>query len=360
MFKDVIKKYFNEKNILSIKEYGRGHINKTYLITFPEKKYILQQINSTVFKNPWGVMKNIEMVTEHLKRKAIFEGKNPNRVVLNIIRTVQNQDIVTIGSNFFRCYEFIEGGKTFEEVSSPEIYYEVGRAVGEFQRLLMDFPIETLFETIPDFHNTPKRFNDFKEIVEIDPANRVESCQPEIDFIYKRENVMSIITDMLEDKTIPYRVTHNDTKLNNVMICEHNQKSLCLIDFDTVMPGSVLYDYGDALRIGASLAAEDETDLDKVKIDFNLFESFTKGFLSEAKDILNEAELENLVNGYKIIALELGMRFLHDHIAGDHYFRVHRINHNLERARNQLRLVEEIEKNQEKLEKIVLKHIKIS
>lgn len=357
MIDTVIKQYFNKNNIESIECYGNGHINKTFLVTLKYKKYILQEINTTVFKNPWGVMRNIEAVTKHLKKKAVYEGKDPNRAVLNVVYTKDDKEIIEIDDHYFRCYEFIEKAVSFERIDRKGLFYETGKAVGEFQKLLMDFDSNSLYESIRDFHNTPKRFIAFENTLIKDEYNRRKDCEKEIQFILERKDVSGIIIKLLDEKKIPLRVTHNDTKLNNVMFDEDSLESLCLIDLDTVMPGSVLFDYGDALRIGASNALEDEENLDLVTINLDLFEEFSRGFLEETCDILNEEEINNLINGYRVITLECGMRFLTDYLNGDKYFRIKKENHNLIRARNQLKLVEEIEKNTDKMSEIIKKII---
>lgn len=355
MIDAIIKQYFNPSKVESIEPYGNGHINNTFLITFPEKKYILQEINKTVFNNPARVMKNIEAVTRHLKKKAIYEGKNPNRAVLNVVYTLDNKEIVCYKEHYYRCYEYIEDATTYEQVENNEMFYEMGKVVGEFQKLLMDFDSSVLSAPIKNFHNTPKRFETFLKICKKDAYKRAQSCENEIDFVLNREEKMSVITELLDYNLIPLRVTHNDTKLNNIMFDSKTKKALCLIDLDTVMPGSILYDYGDGLRLGASTALEDEENLDLVDVNLELFEAYTRGFLEEAKEILNQYEIDNLLNGYYILTLECGMRFLTDYLNNDQYFKISKKDHNLIRAKNQFKLVLEIENKEKELKNIINK-----
>lgn len=362
--KDVIKEFFDPEKVKSIAKYGTGHINYTYIVEFSDVRYILQMINTTVFENPFGVMHNIEYVTKHIRSNIIYEGKNPHKTVLNTVLTRYNQlmAIVPVGDvdEYWRCFEFIEGGKTYDKIESPAMFLEVGRVVGGFQKLLQGFHTRIIVDNIKCFHDTPYRYNKFLDTCKIDRFDRVKECKKEIEFINNHKDIIGIITSKLASHEIPRRVTHNDTKLSNVMIDEKTGKGLCLIDFDTVMKGSLLYDYGDALRLGASNALEDEVDLKKVTINLKLFEAFTRGFLEEIKPIITDSEIDNLYYGYIIITLEVGMRFLDDYLNGDTYFRIdpNRPKHNLERAKNQLKLVEDIEKNHISIQKIIDKLLK--
>ena len=363
----VCKEFFNTSNIVEIRELGGGHINETYEVLFKDYRYVLQQLNSKVFFSPLGVMNNIRLVTDHIKKKVVYEGKNPKRAVLTLIKTRYDQDIAIVDDEYWRCVEYIDGGVGYDLVPNSKIFYEVGRAVGNFQNLLSDFHTRIIDDPIKHFHNTPKRFQSFSRVLKVDEFDRVKECLEEINFIKERESILNVITSRLEDKSIPRRVTHNDTKSSNVMIDEKTGEYLCLIDFDTVMKGSLVYDYGDALRFGASTALEDEVDLNKVGINLEYFEAFTEGFLLEMKpDLLNgkqydkpisKEEIELLYEGYHIITLELGMRFLQDYLMGDKYIRgkEDRPKHNVERARNQLKLVKEIEANEKVLKEIINK-----
>ena len=361
----VCKEFFNVEKIIEIRELGGGHINETYEVIFKDYRYVLQQLNSVVFFSPLGVMNNIRLVTDHIKKKVVYEGKNPKRAVLTLIKTRFDQDIAIVDNEYWRCVEYIDGGVGYDLVPDAKTFYEVGRAVGNFQNLLSDFHTRLIDDPIKNFHDTPKRYENFLRVIKVDEFSRVSECEEEINYIKQREYTLNVITSKLEDKSIPRRVTHNDTKSSNVMIDEKTGEYLCLIDFDTVMKGSLVYDYGDALRFGASTALEDETDLNKVGINFEYFEAFTEGFLLEMKpDItsgkvyekpISKEEINLLYEGYYIITLELAMRFLEDYLMGDIYFRIKegRPKHNLERARNQLKLVNEIEKNEKKLKDII-------
>lgn len=290
-------------------------------------------------------MKNIELVTEYIK-------KNKNEYTLEIVKNKRRKKLVVINGDYWRCYKCIDCGKTYEKLINKESYFEVGRAVGRFSKILIDFPLHKLKYTISDFHNTRKRYDKLFVALEKADEKKKKECQKEILFIKERENIVDIINEKLGSKDIPLRVTHNDTKLNNVMLDE-NGKAICMIDLDTVMPGSLLFDYGDAIRTGIAKALEDEKDLRKVKIDKELFLYFTKGFLSETNDILTDYEKEMLVTSAKVITFECGIRFLTDYLENDVYFKTDYEKHNLVRAKNQFKLVKEIEKNEKVLEKML-------
>lgn len=350
----IFRQYSFGNDIKSIDSFGHGHINKTYLaITGNGEKYILQRINQDVFKKPKEVMKNIELITKYIRGQVIKEGGDPSRAALEIIPTVNNKTYAVVDNFYWRCYRYVCGARTYEIIEEPEMFYEVGKAVGVFQRQLDGFPIEKLHITIPDFHNTPVRFERFLRATYTDINDVGLEAFNEVKFIIDRKDIMGVITGMLDRGEIPLRVTHNDTKLNNIMIDENTKRAICVIDLDTVMPGSVLYDFGDAIRVGASTAVEDEPDLSKVKLDKKLFSLFSRGFLEETHELLNEKEIEHLVEGARIITLECGMRFLTDYFEGNNYFSISYQKHNLVRARAQLKLVQEIEENYDKLQEII-------
>ncbi|MGD9604880.1 MAG: phosphotransferase enzyme family protein [Bacilli bacterium] len=352
----VLEMYEFGRRAVKMIPFGNGHINKTYIvITNNDEKYILQKLNTVVFKKPREVMNNIELVTNYIREIVKKENDDYSRAVLEIIPSVNAKSYVHIDDMFWRCYRFVSGAKTYEIVENPELFYEVGKAIGTFQKQLMDFPIEKLAITIPNFHNTPIRFRRFKEVVNEDPKRRALEVFNEIKFLYNREEDVSNITKYLDSGEIKTRVTHNDTKLNNVMIDENTNKAICVVDLDTVMPGSVLFDFGDAIRVGASTALEDEKDLSKVSLNQVLFEAFSRGFLEKAYDILTEKEIENLVESARIITLECGMRFLTDYLEGDVYFSTHYETHNLDRAKTQFKLVQEIEDHYDELQIIIQK-----
>ena len=355
----VLSEYFKIDNILDVRPYGNGHINNTYLVEFSTCKYIIQKINDEVFPNPFAVMNNIGLVTEHIRKNVIFNGQDSRTCVLTTILTKYGQNMAIVNDEYWRCTRFIEEGVTYDHTDNPEIFAEAGRAVGMFHRHLDNFQARLLVDTIKHFHNTPYRYNTFLDVIKIDRVERVKKCETEINFINERKDKIGIITKLLHERKIPKRVTHNDTKLNNIMIDKKTHKALALIDLDTVMKGSLLYDYGDALRCGASTKEEDSTDLDNVTINFEFFKAFTKGYLQEVKGIIVDDEIKHLVYSYFLMCFEVGLRFLTDYIDGDRYFRLNgeqkqkRPNINLERAKNQLKLASEVEKHYGKLTDIV-------
>ena len=349
----VAKEFVNVDMIQDITELKGGHINSTYLIKMPEAQYILQQINNNVFVSPFGMMHNIKQITEHIRKKVIYEGKNPNRCVLNIVNTIYDQPLCVRDNEYWRCMQYIDNSTAYDHIESPEMFQEVGRVVGEFQNLLEGFHTRILDETIPHFHDTPFRYKHFLNTVKIDPCDRVKDVKPEIDFIKSNRMVYPTIVNWIDNHVIPRRVTHNDTKPSNVLIDDATGKALCLIDLDTVMRGSLLYDYGDALRIGCSTAPEDESDLSKVTIDLNMFEHFTRGFLESIKNTITKEEVQGLFIGFKIITCEIAMRFLDDYIDGDHYFKIAYSDHNLVRARCQIQMVKELDKKEKEIHAII-------
>ncbi len=334
--------------------YGNGHINDTYIV-HSKPNYILQRINKRVFTNPPAVMENIQGVTEFLRKKIEASGGDPERETLNLIYTTDGKPYyLHTDGEYYRVYKFIDRAKSYDAVENPMQLYHAAKAFGKFQNMLADYPAEKLHETIVDFHNTKVRFANFKKAVDDNLAGRADEVQPEIKFVLDREADCSVIVDALANGTIPLRVTHNDTKLNNVMLDEVTGEGVCVIDLDTVMPGSLLYDYGDALRFGGSSGAEDEPDLSKIWFDIEKFEYFTRGFIEELPSITN-AELALLPFSIKLMTYECGSRFLADYLNGDIYFKTHYPNHNLDRCRTQFKLVADIESKMDELNAIVHK-----
>lgn len=341
-----------------IEELLSGNINNTYHLVYyddgVERHYTLQHVNGYVFKDPAIVMHNIEKVTAHLKASLIADGIDPHRRVLDIIPTKTNDTMFRDrDGSYWRAYTFVDNATAYDKVRKPEHFYEAGRGFGEFQRRLCDFPTDELYDTIPDFHNTTKRFYAFVQSVANDQAGRVAELEEEIEFFFEHRKMMNEIVKKLTSGELAWRVTHNDTKINNVMIDNTTDKAICVIDLDTVMAGSSLYDYGDAIRYGASTAAEDEADLDKISLDMELFTLFTKGFLSETNGFLPKEELRLLPLGIKVITCELAMRFLMDYIDGDLYFKVRSPDHNLIRARAQMKLLTDIESKYDQMLEII-------
>ncbi len=333
--------------------FGNGHINRTYLVASTPRT-LLQHINTAVFTDPDGVMQNICRVTAHLRNKILAEGGDPDRETMTVIPTTDGALYYrTPEGDCYRLYTLVEGTVSPEDVDTPEALSEAARAFGHFQKMLADFPSEELVETIPQFHDTPNRFRQLEEAIAANRANRVISSAAEIDFARKHAKYATKITDAIANGSVPLRVTHNDTKSNNVLLDRETLKAVCVVDLDTVMPGSLLYDFGDALRFGASTGAEDEVDLSKIHFDLTKFEAFTRAFLAEVGSTMTPAERELLPMSVLLMTLECGSRFLADHLNGDVYFQIHRENHNLDRCRTQFKLVAEIEAALPEMKRIV-------
>lgn len=351
-----------EGKLLFWEPYGNGHINDTFLLTYElplgeKKRYILQRLNLVVFKRPDELMKNVVSVTEYLRQMIIRQGGDPDRETLRVIKTREGGNYFQDRcGNCFRVFSFIEDSICLQQVENKDDFYACGAAFGNFQRMLADYPVADLYETIPDFHNTPSRFRDFQKAVEEDLLGRAALVQAEIDFALEREKETSELTDLIKEGKLPLRVTHNDTKLDNILFDKESKKALCIIDLDTVMPGSSLYDFGDSIRFGASTGAEDEKDLSKVELDLSLFEAFTRGYLVGSGGSLTQKEIEMLPMGAKLMTYECGIRFLADYLQGDVYFKIQREGHNLDRARTQFKLVAEMEEKWTQMNDIVRKY----
>ena len=337
---DIINTFKLEGQPVKSIPFGSGHINQTWLVeTDHPHRYILQKVNTGVFPNGAGLMNNIILVTDHLRKK----DPDP-RHVLTLVPTKDGQLYISKGENeLWRVYEFVTGGISLDRAETPEDFRLSGLAFGGFQRQMADFPAEKLVEVIPGFHDTPKRYGAFHQALKEDRLNRAKSVQAEIDFILEREQGAGLLMDLLREGQLPLRVTHNDTKLNNVMLDEKTRQPLCILDLDTVMPGLVANDFGESVRFGASTAAEDEPDTAKVHVDLSLYEVFARGFLSACGAQLTDTEKETLPDGARMMSLENGMRFLTDYLEGDTYFHIARPEHNLDRSRAQLALVREME-----------------
>lgn len=341
------------------RRYGSGHINDTFLFRTDDEKgshsYILQRINTHVFPDPEGLMQNVSGVTAYLRDQIIRAGGNPQRETLTLIKTKAGRDYyVDSRGSWWRMYLFIPDAVGYDMVEKEEFFYQSAKAFGHFQKLLNSYPVSRLTETIPDFHNTPKRFDTFCGAVRDDICGRAREVGSEIAFIMDRKSEMSVVADQLESGGIPRRVTHNDTKLNNVLIDRRSGQAVCVIDLDTVMPGSAVFDFGDSIRFGANTAEEDERDLSKVSLSLPLYESYTKGFLEGCEGSLTEEEVRLLPWGAKLMTLECGMRFLTDYLEGDKYFRIHRPGHNLDRARTQFALAADMERKWDEMKRLTL------
>lgn len=355
---EIIPQFSFEGTYLSFETCTTGHINETYFLDFQVeskvRRYVLQYINSNVFREPERVMENIEAVTSHLRKKVMGKGGDPQREAIQIIPTKTGASFyVSSQGEYWRAYDFIEGARTYQAVENPLHFFYAGRTFGQFQLMLADFPADTLHETIVKFHDTHKRFGDLLDAIQKDPLNRAHFVREEIAFVLAREEDTRIILDLMEAGKIPLRVTHNDTKFNNIMIDDQSGEGICVLDLDTVMPGSALYDFGDSIRFGASTALEDETNLDLVSLDLDLYTAFARGYLGAAQDFLYPEEIKHLAFSAKLLTLETGIRFLEDYIRGDVYFRIEHPSHNLDRARTQFKLVADMEAKMPQMEQII-------
>ena len=342
---------YNWKEVPATAErYGHGHINVTYVIPAPDgARYILQRVNKNVFKQPVELMENVAAVTNYLAERT-----DDPRGCLRLIPTKDGLNFYTDSEgHYWRVYVFITDSICLQQAESGEDFRQSAIAFGDFQKRLKDFPAHTLHEVIPHFHDTKDRYRLFKEAIANDKAGRAKDVQKEIDFYLAREDFAGLIVDKLADGTLPLRVTHNDTKLNNVMLDKTTRKALCVIDLDTVMPGSALYDFGDSIRFGASTAAEDEKDLEKVWMSLELFKVYAEGYLSACGDSLTDLEIEMLPVGAKMMTLECGMRFLTDYLDGDTYFKTTYPEQNLDRTRTHIKLVSDMEAKWDEMNRIV-------
>lgn len=341
---DAVSQFAIHGKVVSIEPYGSGHIHDTYLVTSRGEtgpaQYILQRINHDIFTDPPSVMANVLRVTDHLSSRSADRERN----TLCLVSTLENEPFLhDKAGNFWRVYIYVPDSRSYDVIPSPRIANGAARAFGQFQSDLVNLPGPRLFETIPDFHNTPKRVRHFEEALQQDAAGRAASVQPEIQFARDRAEETGVIMEGLRDGGIPERIVHNDTKFNNVLFHESTDEPICVIDLDTVMPGSILFDFGDMIRTATSPAAEDELDLAKVRMQPDMFEALVDGYLAGASAFLTDDEVALLPFSGKLITYETGLRFLTDYLAGDKYFKIHREYHNLERCRAQFKLVESIE-----------------
>lgn len=336
-----------------------GHINNTYTFAFRDEngklnKYLVQELNTYVFKQPEALMENVMGVTKYMREYVLANGGDIDRECLYVIPAKDGKPYYIDGENrFWRCYNFITNAHSCQSVENAEVFFNAAKAFGNFQRILADYPIDSLTETIPNFHNTVSRFADFKKAVADNLSGRASQAEAEIEFVLAREKDCSVLIDMLNAGELPLRVTHNDTKLNNVMFDNETNEGICVVDLDTVMPGLSLYDFGDSIRFGANTAAEDEKDLSKVSLSLENFAAYTLGYLSAAGESLTKNEIEQLAFSSKLMTLECGMRFLGDFINGDVYFKTEYPEHNLVRCRTQFELVADMERKMDAMLKIV-------
>ena len=347
---DIISRFRLEGTPIACIDFGSGHINRTFLVvTNQSHLYVLQNVNTNIFPDADGLMRNVILVTQHIRKKV-----SDPRQVLQLVPTYDNRFyILEEGNQLWRMYEYVTGSICLNQAENAEDFRQAGKAFGTFQRQLSDFPAEELTEVIPGFHDTPKRYSAFHRAIEMDSKNRAAGVRDEISFFLEREASAGKLVQMLNAGELPLRVTHNDTKLNNVMLDEVTREPLCVVDLDTVMPGLTAYDFGDAIRFGASEAAEDEKYLSKVRMSLELYQAFAEGFLSVCGDSLTPAERESLTDGAWTITLECGMRFLTDYLQGDTYFHIARPEHNLDRARTQIALVRDMENKWSEMQSII-------
>ena len=352
-----------EGTFIDCKPCGNGHINDTYMMSFEKdgvvSRYSLQHMNRSVFKDPVSLMDNILRVTAYLKKEIQKQGGDPQRETLDFVcaKTGEPYFVDRFGE-YWRAYHFVEDAYALEEVKNPQDFYESAVAFGNFQRMLADFPADTLTETIAGFHDTKARFAVFQEAVKADVCQRAKDVQDEIRFVQERYDVACVLGDLLEEGKLPLRVTHNDTKSNNVLMDNTTGKGLCVIDLDTVMPGLAVNDFGDSIRFGASTGAEDEKDLSKISCDLELYDLYAKGFVEGCGGTLTDMEIECLPIGAKVMTYECGMRFLADYLSGDTYFKIDYPTHNLDRARTQFKLVWDMEQKWDQMQKIARKYKK--
>lgn len=347
--------------LTNFSKFGNGNINGTYILEFDNdgkaEKYILQKINTEVFKDPFKLMKNIKGVTEHIKKYYSDKGFDSSRRTLEFLQCDDGvYCFIDENGQCWRIYRFIDEAYTCETIDNTDKFCEAGRAFGEFQNILSTYDVSTLYDTIPDFHNTAKRFETFKQAVNENLAGRLASVKDEVEFVLAREADTHVLTDLIRSGKLPLRVTHNDTKINNILFDDETHEGICVIDLDTVMTGLSLYDFGDCIRSGANKTAEDDPNTENVGIDLELYEAFVSGFLSSAGKTLTETEKEYLPFSAKLLTFECGMRFLTDYLNGDTYFRIAYPEHNLDRCRNQFKLVADMENNMDTMKKITEKY----
>lgn len=359
----ILAAYVLPGTVADVARHGKGHINDTFCVVCktPEggtARFILQRLSQAAFPHPEEVMENFVGITSYLRREILAEGGDPLRETLSLVKTGDGADFVTDAEGrAWRLMPFIENAECYQS-ATPELFAASGRAFGRFQYMLRDYPARTLHETIPHFHDTESRFEQFLAALEADKMNRAEGVSPEIQFILRRKADCGVALRALREGKLPLRVTHNDTKLNNILIDRDTHEGICIIDLDTTMPGLAINDFGDSIRFGANHCLEDEQDLSKVNFDIQLYEVFTRGFLEGARGSLTSAELEYLPWGARLMTLECGIRFLTDYLDGDHYFHVSHPRQNLDRARTQLKLVKDMEEQFDAMGAVVAKYAK--
>ncbi len=341
----------------SYSTFTEGLINASYLVLYDcdgqEKKYLVQSINTNVFKDLDGLMGNIVGVTQFLREKLEAQGENSERGTLNFLAANDGKYYALVENKQWRIYKFVDGTHTLSKIEDSKCFENAGKGFGTFQKNLAGYPSHELFETIKDFHNTPRRMENLIASIEADVKGRAKDVQKEIDFALSRKEDTEIALRLHREGLIPLRVTHNDTKLNNILFDNVTKDSICVIDLDTIMPGLSLYDFGDAIRFGANTTTEDDPNLDNVRVSLELFESFARGFLGACAQALTETEVKMLAFSAKLMTFECGIRFLTDYLDGDVYFKTKHENHNIDRARNQFRLVADMEEHMDEMNAII-------
>lgn len=354
---EVAKQFCFKGEVESITPYGEGHINDTFLVQMKdsEENYILQKLNTRIFKNFHSLMQNIQKVTQTLRQIIENEGGDCARECMTLVPTLDGNFYYLDGVNCWRAYIFVSNTVVYQVIDSPAVFENTGEAFGKFIARLDSFDANSLVEVIPNFHNTVDKYNKFLDAIEQNKSGRKDNALEEINFVKERKEKLSAIVDALNDGRIPLRVTHNDTKINNVLIDKASGRAICIIDLDTIMPGSLLYDFGDSIRSGCNTALEDEKDLSIVDFDINLYEAYCKGFLKGIGDKITDEELKMLHIGAIIITLECGIRFLTDYLDGDVYFKTEYPDHNLVRCHTQFKLVDLMEKQSKQMLDIAIK-----
>lgn len=355
---ELVSAFTFEGELVNTTQLREGHINDTYVFDFNDNgktnRYLVQVLNTYVFRQPEALMSNVVGVTNHLRKAIIANGGDPERECLTVYPAKSGKPYyIDSTGRFWRCYNFISNAHSCQSVENEKVFFNAAKAFGNFQKMLADYPGETLTETIPNFHNTVSRFADFKKALTDNLSGRVDTAKAEADFVLAREADCAVLVELLAAGELPLRVTHNDTKLNNVMFDNETNEGICVVDLDTVMPGLSLYDFGDSIRFGANTASEDEKDISKVSLSLDLFKAYTLGYLTSAGESLTAKEIEYLPFSAKLMTLECGMRFLGDYFNGDTYFKTEYPEHNLVRSRTQFELVADIERKMPEMKKIV-------
>jgi len=364
-YNKIMQAFGIQEEILICEPFGSGHINDTYRVVTKtekgEKEYVLQRMNTQIFQNPVGLMNNIKLVTEYMREIIIKKGGDSERETLHFYPTTDGKMYyIDEEGKYWRLEDMVMRSLSYDLAANREMFASTGTAFGQFMADLADFPADQLVEVIPNFHNTRVRYQTFVSEVEANRAGRIEDCRPEIEFALARKELAESIVKQLENNELPLRVTHNDTKINNILMDADTDQPLCIIDLDTIMPGACAYDFGDSIRFGASSALEDEKDLDKVYMKLDLFEAYTEGYMKAVGKTLTPAEAKSLAVGAMLLTYETGIRFLGDYLNGDVYFKTHRPGQNLDRARTQLKLVADMEAKFDQMQAIVDKYYKLA